>query len=72
MTQRAGPASSTDDVDDAIIVKRIELGLKSTYGFERSELGVHRRQGPKGQETFGRRAQAWSLYCPRETSDRPR
>ena len=49
MTQRAVRRVLPDPVDDALVLKCIELALRAPTRKRRAELGVHRRQRPPPQ-----------------------
>jgi hypothetical protein len=63
--QRAGRRLNPDPVDDALVLRLMELALKGADRIERARTGVHRRQGSgrEGEVSQLNRAE-WSLYGP--------
>lgn len=65
MTQRAVRRVLPDAVDDAVILKCIELGLRAPTGSNGQNWEFIVVKDRTIKETFGKRyAQAWSLYYP--------
>ncbi len=71
MTQRAIRRVKPDPVDDAIVIKCIELALRAPHRIQRSELGVHRRQRPKKvKDQLGKRYRQPGRFTERSADGR--